>query len=38
MGDVAKAEYECWAQFVTIFQRLPKYNDKKNAPKFGKSP
>jgi hypothetical protein len=38
MGDVAKAEYECWAQFVTIFKRLPKYNDKKKAPKFSKSP
>lgn len=36
MGNVAKAEYECWAQFVTIFKRLPKYNDKKNAPKFSK--
>jgi len=34
MGDVAKAEYECWAQFVAIFKRLPKYNDKKNARKF----
>lgn len=38
MGDVAKAEYECWSKFVTVFKRLPKYNDKKNAPKFGKSP
>jgi hypothetical protein len=38
MGDVAKAEYECWSQFVTIFKRLPKYNDKKQAPKFGQSP
>lgn len=37
MGDVAKAEYECWAQFVTIFKRLPRYNDKKKAPKFGQS-
>lgn len=38
MGDVAKAEYECWSHFVRVFKRLPKYNDKKNAPKFGKSP
>jgi hypothetical protein len=37
MGVVAKAEYECWAQFVTIFGRLPRYNDKKKAPKFGQS-
>jgi hypothetical protein len=34
MGAVAKAEYECWARYVTLFKRLPKYNDKKNAPKF----
>jgi hypothetical protein len=34
MGDVARAEYECWAQFATRFKRLPKYNDKKNAPKL----
>jgi hypothetical protein len=38
MGEVAKAEYVCWAQFVRVHKRLPKYNDKKNAPKFGKSP
>ncbi len=34
MGSVAKAEYECFAQFSKLFGRLPKYNDKKNAPKF----
>jgi hypothetical protein len=33
MGDVVKAEYECWAQFVRVFGSLPKYNDKKRAPK-----
>ena len=38
MGDVARAEFECWAKFVRVHKRLPKYNDKKNAPKFGKSP
>ena len=38
MGYVAKAEYECWARFVAMFKRLPKYNDKKNSPKFGKPP
>ena len=37
MGDVAKAEYECWATFVEVHKRLPKYNDKKNAPKFPKT-
>ena len=34
MGTVAKAEYECFAQFSELFGRLPKYNDKKNSPKF----
>jgi hypothetical protein len=38
MGNVAKAEYECWATFVEAHKRLPKYNDKKNAPKFSKTP
>ncbi len=37
MGDVAKAEYECWAQYVSHFQKLPKYNNKKISPKFRKS-
>ncbi|MGD0260664.1 MAG: hypothetical protein ABSD29_12665 [Verrucomicrobiota bacterium] len=37
MGDVAKAEYECWAQFASVYGRLPKYNDKKKAPKYGKT-
>jgi len=36
MGDVAKAEYQCWAQFADVFGRLPHYNDKKNAPKGSK--
>ena len=34
MGDVAKAEYECWAEYVAKFNQLPKYNDKKNSPKY----
>jgi len=33
MGDVAKAEYECFAQYTDRFGTLPHYNDKKNAPK-----
>lgn len=37
MGDVAKAEYECWAQFANLYRCLPKYNDKKKAPKYGKA-
>ena len=36
MGEVAKAEYECFAQFAELFGRLPKYNDKRNSPKFGR--
>jgi hypothetical protein len=37
MGSVSKAEYDCFAHFVERFGRLPKYNDKKNSPKFKKS-
>lgn len=28
MGEVAKKEYECWAEYTTKFQKLPKFNDK----------
>jgi len=34
MGQVAMAEYECFAQYVLLHGRMPKYNDKKNAPKL----
>ena len=37
MGNVAKAEYECFARFSKLFGQLPKYNDKKNSPKFKKA-
>ena len=37
MGDVAKAEYECFARFARAFGRLPKYNDKKGSPKYSKT-
>lgn len=33
MGRVAMAEYECFAHYVQLHGTLPKYNDKKNAPK-----
>lgn len=33
MGDVSKFEYECLAQFVEKFRRLPEFNDKKKSPK-----
>ncbi len=34
MGDVAKFEYQCFAHFVGIHGRLPKFNNKKEAPKY----
>jgi hypothetical protein len=37
MGDVAKAEYECFAKFARAFRCPPKYNDKKGAPKYSKT-
>jgi hypothetical protein len=33
MGDVAKAEYECFAEYADRFGKLPHYNNKKKAPK-----
>ncbi len=33
MGDVAKAEYECFALFAGRFGELPRYNNKKSSPK-----
>jgi hypothetical protein len=38
MGDVAKAEYECFAKYVKVFKHgKPKYNDTKNSPKYSKT-
>jgi len=34
MGEVAYLEYYCFAEYVRIFGQLPKFNDKKNAPKL----
>ena len=34
MGDVAQFEYRCLADFAERFERVPAFNDKKNAPKF----
>jgi len=34
---LAKAEYECFAKYAKAFNRLPKYNDKKNSPKHSKT-
>ncbi len=33
MGEVAKQEYDCLAQFVETFGQLPEFNDKKRSPK-----
>jgi hypothetical protein len=34
MGEVAYLEYYCFAKYARLFGRLPKFNDKKNAPKL----
>lgn len=34
MGDVAKQEYVCIAEYVKRHEELPKFNDKKNSPKY----
>jgi len=33
MGDVARFEYLCFAEFVEKFGRLPEFNDKERSPK-----
>lgn len=33
MGDVVRAEYFAFAKYVTLFRRLPEFNDKKKSPK-----
>lgn len=33
MGEVAKQEYECWAAYAKLHNRLPRFNDKKRSPK-----
>jgi hypothetical protein len=37
MGRVAQYEYECLAVFRERFKRLPKFNDKKKAPKYSRT-
>ena len=36
MGDVAKFEFECLAEYARRFKRLPQFNDKKQSLKFSK--
>ena len=33
MGEVAKSEYICFAEYVEVFDMLPEFNDKKRSPK-----
>jgi len=33
MGEIVKQEFDCLAQFVETFSRLPEFNDKKRSPK-----
>lgn len=37
MGAVAKFEYLCLAHFVERFGKLPKFNNKKEAPKYSRT-
>ena len=34
MGEVSKFEYDCFAKYVELYKKLPKFNDKKNSPKY----
>jgi hypothetical protein len=34
MGDVARFEFLCLAEYVERFGRLPQFNDKQASPKF----
>ena len=36
MGKVTRFEYQCWAEYVRNFRKLPRFNDK-NAPKYSKA-
>lgn len=34
MGEIAKFEYDCFAEYVAKFGELPEFNDKKKSPKY----
>jgi hypothetical protein len=36
LGQVAKSEYIAFAEYFKRFEKMPKYNDKKIAPKLTK--
>jgi hypothetical protein len=37
MGEVARFEYLCLAQYVDAFGTLPEFNNKKESPKFSRT-
>jgi hypothetical protein len=37
MGEVARLEYFCFAEYAERFGRLPEFNDKKRSPKYSLS-
>ncbi len=37
MGDVARQEYVCFAEYVKRFKKLPRFNDKKKSKKYSKT-
>lgn len=34
MGEVAKFEYDCFAKYVELYEKLPEFNDKKATKKY----
>jgi hypothetical protein len=36
MGEVAKFEFACLAEYAERFDRLPQFNDKRKSPKYSK--
>jgi hypothetical protein len=37
LGEVARFEYLCLAEYAAKFKRLPQFNDKKRSPKFSRT-
>lgn len=37
MGDVAKFEYQCFAQYVDSYDDLPEFNNKKLSQKYSRT-
>ncbi len=34
MGKIAQFEYDCFAEYISIFGNFPEFNDKKKSPKY----